>query len=81
MTSKIYTPEGIELHPLSDYEPMRQAGRLAASVLDMITDHVQVGVTTEYLDQLCHDYITKNGAKNIGIKYYEWHKIGDPSFY
>ncbi len=36
---------------------MRVAGRLAADVLDMIAPHVQPGVTTDELDQLCHDYI------------------------
>ncbi len=36
---------------------MRIAGRLAAEVLDFITPHVKVGVTTGELDKLCHDYI------------------------
>jgi methionyl aminopeptidase len=36
---------------------MRIAGRLAAEVLEMIEPHVQAGVTTEKLDQICHDYI------------------------
>lgn len=36
---------------------MRVAGRLAAEVLEMIGPHVQEGVTTDELDQLCHDYI------------------------
>lgn len=36
---------------------MRVAGRLGAEVLDFITPHVQPGVTTETLDQLCHDYM------------------------
>ena len=36
---------------------MRVAGRLAAEVLEMIESHVQVGVTTETLNQICHDYI------------------------
>ncbi|MGH8279817.1 MAG: type I methionyl aminopeptidase [Gammaproteobacteria bacterium] len=36
---------------------MRIAGRLAADVLDMIAPHIQPGVSTEALDQLCHDYI------------------------
>ena len=40
-----------------DQEKMRVAGRLAADVLDMITEHVVPGVTTEELDKLCHDYI------------------------
>ncbi len=37
---------------------MRVAGRLAADVLDMITDHVQAGVTTGELNSICHDYIS-----------------------
>jgi methionyl aminopeptidase len=36
---------------------MRQAGRLTADVLDMITPHVQAGITTGELDRICHDYI------------------------
>lgn len=38
-------------------EKMRIAGRLAGEVLEMITPHVQAGITTEELDKLCHDYI------------------------
>ena len=48
----IKTPEQIE--------KMRVAGTLAASVLDMIEPHVVAGITTEELDQICHDYITKD---------------------
>jgi len=33
------------------------AGKLAADVLAMISDHVKPGVTTDQLDQICHDYI------------------------
>ena len=36
---------------------MRVAGQLAANVLDMIAPHVQPGVTTDQLDNLCYDYI------------------------
>jgi methionyl aminopeptidase len=57
-----YTPEGIELHSPACFEGMRKAGKLAAETLDMITPHVQPGVTTEELDRLCHLFITKNGA-------------------
>ncbi|MGL6176684.1 MAG: type I methionyl aminopeptidase [Vibrionaceae bacterium] len=42
-----------------EIEKMRVAGRLAAQVLEMITPHVQAGVSTERLNQLCHDFITK----------------------
>lgn len=36
---------------------MRVAGRLAAAVLDMIQAYIKPGITTETLDQLCHNYI------------------------
>ena len=36
---------------------MRLAGKLASEVLDYLTPHVQVGVTTNQLDKLAHDYI------------------------
>ncbi|MGL4735004.1 MAG: type I methionyl aminopeptidase [Enterovibrio sp.] len=42
-----------------EIEKMRVAGRLAAQVLEMITPHVQAGVSTERLNQLCHDFITQ----------------------
>jgi methionyl aminopeptidase len=50
MAATIKTPE--------ELEKMRVAGRLAASVLEMIAPHVQVGVSTGELDQICHDFIT-----------------------
>ena len=40
-----------------DIAKMRVAGRLAGEVLDMITPHVQPGITTAELNQICHDYI------------------------
>lgn len=51
MSVQIKTPEAIER--------MRVAGRLAADVLDMIGPYVQPGVTTDELDAICHDYITR----------------------
>lgn len=36
---------------------MRVAGQLAAEVLEMIAPYVIAGVTTEELNQRCHDYI------------------------
>ncbi len=49
MSIIIKTPEEIE--------KMRLAGKLAAEVLEMIEPHVQVGVTTEELNRICHDHI------------------------
>jgi methionyl aminopeptidase len=36
---------------------MRVAGRLAAAVLDMIQAYIKPGITTQALDELCHNYI------------------------
>ena len=41
----------------ADIAKSREAGQLAARVLQMIAPHVKAGVTTEALDQRCHDYI------------------------
>lgn len=40
-----------------DLEKLRVSGRLAAQVLEMIGEYVKPGVTTEYLDNICNDYI------------------------
>ncbi len=47
----------VTIKSLAEQEKMRVAGRLAASVLDMIEPFVQPGVTTEELDQRCNDFI------------------------
>jgi methionyl aminopeptidase len=44
----------------TDLMGMRAAGRAAASVLEMIGEYVQPGVTTEDLDRRCHDFIVKD---------------------
>jgi methionyl aminopeptidase len=41
----------------AEQDKMRVAGRLAADVLDMIGQHVQAGITTDELDQICHEFI------------------------
>jgi len=38
-------------------EKMRLAGRLTADVLEMIAPHVKKGITTNELNQICHDFI------------------------
>ncbi len=47
----------ITIKTQAQIEKMRVAGKLAAEVLDYITPHVVKGITTEQIDQLCHDYI------------------------
>lgn len=52
----------ITLHAPEDFEGARRAGRLAAECLDMIGPHVRAGITTDELDQLCHDFVVERGA-------------------
>jgi methionyl aminopeptidase len=59
----------ITIHPTEDYAGMRHAGRLAAECLDMITAHVQPGVTTGELDRLCHEFIVAHGAQPAPLNY------------
>lgn len=42
-----------------DIEKMKIAGRLAAEVLEMLDEHVKVGVSTGELNDLAHKYITE----------------------
>ena len=65
----------ITLKTEQDIEKLRISGRLAAQVLEMIGEHVKPGVTTEYLDDICHDFIVntlKVTPANIG--YYGYTK-------
>lgn len=56
------TDHDIILHGPEAFEKMRSAGRLAAQTLDYIAPFVKIGVTTEELNQLCHDFIVQNKA-------------------
>ena len=48
---------------------MKESCRLAAEVLLMIEPYVKPGVTTERLDQICHDYIVAKGAVPSPLNY------------
>jgi len=50
---------GIVLKDSAEIEAMRVAGHLAGEVLRMIREHVQPGVTTGELNDICHRYITE----------------------
>jgi methionyl aminopeptidase len=52
-------PLNVTVKDAAEQFAMRAAGRLAADVLDMISDHVVPGVTTEELDRICHEYIVQ----------------------
>lgn len=52
-----------------EVEKMRATARLAAEVLVMIEPYVKPGVTTDRLDQICHDYIVERGATPSPLNY------------
>tara|TARA_B110000503_G_C7165197_1_gene421550 strand:+ start:1155 stop:1934 length:780 start_codon:yes stop_codon:yes gene_type:complete len=47
----------IQLRSEADIAKMREAGRLAAEVLELIGDYVVPGVSTDELDRICHEHI------------------------
>lgn len=65
----------ITIKSAEEIEKMRVAGKLASDVLLMIGEHVKKGVTTDELNQLCHDYIVNvQGAVPAPLNY------GNPPF-
>ena len=49
----------IEIKSLEDIDKMRLVGRLAAEQLEMLEEFVKPGVSTEKLNQICHEYTTE----------------------
>ncbi len=47
----------IHIKSAEEIEKMRVAGRLASDVLQMIGEHVKAGVTTQQINDICHDFI------------------------
>lgn len=61
--------DAIKLYDPEDFSGMRKAGRLAAETLDMITDHVQPGITTDELDRICAIFIEERNAISAPLNY------------
>lgn len=58
-----------------EIDKMRVAGKLAAQVLEMIGPYVKKGVTTDELNQRCHDYIVnEQGAIPAPLNYHGFPK-------
>ncbi len=56
-------------HSKKDFVKMRSAGKLAAEVLDYINDFIEPDITTNYLNDLCHQFIIKNNAIPAPLNY------------
>ena len=51
------------------FEKMRIAGRLAAQTLDMLTDNIKEGVSTDYIDKLGYEFIRDHGGYSAPLYY------------
>ena len=60
--------EKINIYNSRQFLLMEKAGNLAARTLDYITQFVKPEITTQKLNELCHNFIIKN--KNISRTIY-----------
>ena len=58
---------------MSDYkekfEKMKGAGNMAARNLDMLTENIEEGVSTDYIDKLGYEFIRDNGGYSAQLYY------------
>ena len=51
------------------FEKMKIAGNLAARTLDMLTDHIKIGISTNHIDKLGYEFIKDNGGYSAPLYY------------
>ena len=51
------------------FEKMKIAGNLAARTLDMLTDHIKIGISTDYIDKLGYEFIRDNNGHSAPLFY------------
>ena len=61
--------EKINIYNSVDFKSMRKAGLLAAQTLDYITSYIKPKITTDKLNQLCHNFIIENNAIPAPLNY------------
>ena len=54
---------------LEKFEKMRIAGKLAARTLDMLTDEIKAGITTDHIDKISYEFISDNGGYSAPLYY------------
>jgi methionyl aminopeptidase len=59
----------VQLHGADAFAGMRKAGQLAAAALDLLTAHVEPGVTTEHLDDLVFEFAMDHGVLPATLNY------------
>tara|TARA_B100001079_G_scaffold133667_1_gene114533 strand:- start:609 stop:1379 length:771 start_codon:yes stop_codon:yes gene_type:complete len=51
------------------FEKMKISGNLAARTLDMLTDHIKIGISTDYIDKLGYEFIKDNNGHSAPLFY------------
>jgi len=51
------------------FEKMRSAGKLASQTLDMLTEYVKPGISTDKIDELSYEFIKDNGGHSAPLYY------------
>ena len=59
---------------LEKFEKMRIAGNLAARTLDMLTEHIKIGISTNYIDKLGYEFIRDNKGHSAPLFYRGYQK-------
>ena len=54
---------------LEKFQKMKIAGSLAAKTLDMLTNEIKPGITTDYIDKLGFEFINDNGGYSAPLYY------------
>jgi methionyl aminopeptidase len=54
---------------LEKFDKMRVAGNLAAKTLDMLTDYIKPGISTDYINKLGYEFIRDNGGYSAPLFY------------
>tara|TARA_B100001123_G_C15271615_1_gene1010540 strand:- start:1014 stop:1805 length:792 start_codon:yes stop_codon:yes gene_type:complete len=54
--------DSIPINDKEDFKSIRKAGSLAAKILDQLKDIIIPGISTEKINDFCHNMIVKNGA-------------------
>ncbi|MFO7801322.1 MAG: type I methionyl aminopeptidase [Desulfovermiculus sp.] len=64
-----YKKYKIRLKEAEDIEGIRRAGRLVVKTLDLVAEHIQPGITTEYINTIVHNFTLENGATPAPLNY------------
>lgn len=62
-------PEGVIIKTPEQIEGIRKAGQLTRDILNMLTDRIKPGITTNHIDRWIHEYTLKHGGRPATLNY------------